>query len=85
MTDKKISQLPAATPLTGAELVPIVQAGATVQTTVSEMLTGASAGSFAVSGLFTEIAADPAAQAQAQANLGLGAVDPVAHYILAKS
>lgn len=33
MADSKISQLPAATPLNGAELVPAVQGGVTVQTT----------------------------------------------------
>ena len=33
----------------------------------------------------SELASDPAAQAAAQANLGLGVVDPLAYYILAKS
>ena len=37
MADKKISQLTSATTLTGAELVPVVQAGATVQTTVNDL------------------------------------------------
>lgn len=42
MADKKISQLLAATtPLTGAELVPVVQSGTTKQTTVSEIGAGA--------------------------------------------
>ena len=75
MTDKKISQLPPAAPLTGAELVPIVQAGGTVQTTVNQILADASANAFTVSGLFAEIASDPTAQATAQANLGLSAID----------
>lgn len=35
MTDKKISELPAASILTGAEIIPVVQAGSTVQTTLS--------------------------------------------------
>lgn len=38
MADKKISQLTSATTLTGAELVPVVQAGATVQTPVSNVI-----------------------------------------------
>lgn len=75
MTDKKISQLPPAVPLTGAELVPIVQAGATVQTTVSQILADATADAFAVSGLFSEIAGDEPAQATARANLGLAVID----------
>ena len=33
----------------------------------------------------SELATDPAAQADAQTNLGLGAVDPLAYYILAKA
>ena len=33
----------------------------------------------------SEFAADPATQEAAQANLGLGAVDPLAYYILAKA
>jgi hypothetical protein len=45
MANKKITQLPASTtPLTGSEIVPVVQSGATVQTTVSSVL-GASPGS----------------------------------------
>lgn len=86
MTDKKISQLPLAAPLTGAELVPIVQAGGTVQTTIDDIAARAStAGAFSLSNLFAEIAGDITAQAQAQANLGLGTVDLVAGYTLAKS
>lgn len=86
MTDKKISQLPAAAPLTGAELVPIVQAGVTAQTTIDEIAARAStAGAFSLTNLFAEIAGDTTAQAQAQANLGIGAVDFTAGYTLAKS
>lgn len=33
----------------------------------------------------SEFASDPTAQADAQANLGLGSVDPLAYYILAKA
>ena len=41
MPDLKISQLPVATtPLAGTELVPLVQGGVTVQSTVDEVLTG---------------------------------------------
>lgn len=49
MADTKISQLPAATtPLSGAELVPLVQSGATVQTPVNDisLLTAATANTF---------------------------------------
>jgi hypothetical protein len=41
MTDKKISQLDSAIlPLAGTELVPIVQSGTTVKTTVQDLVTG---------------------------------------------
>jgi hypothetical protein len=41
MADAKISQLPVATtPLAGTELVPLVQGGVTVQSTVDKVLTG---------------------------------------------
>jgi len=44
MANKKITQLsPAATPLTGVEIVPVVQSAATVQTTVADVL-GTAAG-----------------------------------------
>lgn len=49
MADTKISQLPAATtPLSGAEVVPLVQSGATVQTPVNDisLLTAATANTF---------------------------------------
>ena len=49
MADTKISQLPAATtPLSGAEVVPLVPSGATVQTPVNEIskLTAATANTF---------------------------------------
>ena len=74
-TDAKISQLPAAAPLTGAELVPVVQAGVTTHTTVSAILAGASFGAFAIENNLSELAADPAAQAAARANIGLSVID----------
>jgi len=37
MADQKISAMPAATTLSGAELVPLVQSGANVQTTISDL------------------------------------------------
>lgn len=40
MANAKISQLPAAGAITGAELVPVVQGGITSQTTVDDILTG---------------------------------------------
>lgn len=46
---------------------------------------GAAAGAFAIANNLSELAADPAAQEAAQTNLGLGAADPLAHYILAKA
>jgi hypothetical protein len=39
MADQKISAMPSALALTGAELVPLVQSGANVQTTLSSLLT----------------------------------------------
>ena len=42
-------------------------------------------GMFLVENRLSELAADPAAQSDAQANLGLGATDPLAYYILAKA
>jgi len=41
MADKKISELPAAGAITGSELVPIVQSGGTVQSTVDAVKNGA--------------------------------------------
>ena len=46
---------------------------------------GDTAGALLLSNAFSEFAGDPAAQATAQANLGLGAADPLAHYILSKA
>ena len=40
MANAKISALPAASAITGAELVPVVQGGTTSQTTVDDILTG---------------------------------------------
>ena len=37
MADQKISAMPAASALTGAELVPVVQSGANVQTTINDL------------------------------------------------
>ena len=42
-------------------------------------------GALLVVNRLSELATDPAAQADAQANIGLGVVDPLAYYILAKS
>lgn len=44
MTGTKISDLPSASTLTGAELVPVVQSDVTKKTTVSDILTSAGAG-----------------------------------------
>lgn len=46
---------------------------------------GDAAGALLASNRFAEFASDPVAQADAQANLGLGATDPLAYYILAKA
>ena len=46
---------------------------------------GDTAGALLLSNAFSEFASDPAAQEAAQTNLGLGAADPLAHYILAKA
>lgn len=42
-------------------------------------------GAFLIANRLSEIAADPTAQLDAQQNIGLGAVDPLAYYILAKA
>lgn len=46
---------------------------------------GDAGGALLVTNRLSELAADPQAQADAQANLGLGATDPLAYYILAKA
>lgn len=38
-----------------------------------------------ISNRLSEFASDPAAQTDAQSNLGLGGIDPLAYYILAKA
>jgi hypothetical protein len=42
-------------------------------------------GALTVANRLSEFVADPQAQADAQQNIGLGAVDPLAYYILAKA
>ena len=46
---------------------------------------GDGSGALMIDNRLNEFAGDTAAQAQAQANLGLGVADPLAYYILAKS
>ena len=46
---------------------------------------GDAGGALLVTNRLSELAADPTAQADAQTNIGLGAVDPLAYYILAKA
>ena len=46
---------------------------------------GDAGGALLVTNRLSELATDAQAQADAQANLGLGAVDPLAYYILAKA
>ena len=46
---------------------------------------GDAGGALLVTNRLSELATDPAAQADAQANLGLGTSDPLAYYILAKA
>ena len=46
---------------------------------------GDAGGALLVANRLSELAADPTAQADAQANLGLGTTDPLAWYILAKA
>lgn len=46
---------------------------------------GDAGGALLVTNRLSELAADPAAQVAAQQNIGLGTVDPLAYYILAKS
>ena len=42
-------------------------------------------GALTVDNRLSEFASDPAAQAEVQTNIGLGATDPLAYYILAKA
>ena len=46
---------------------------------------GDAGGALLVTNRLSELATDPQAQTDAQANLGLGATDPLAYYILAKA
>ena len=46
---------------------------------------GDAGGALLVTNRLSELAADPQAQTDAQAHLGLGTVDPLAYYILAKA
>ena len=46
---------------------------------------GDAGGALLVTNRLSELATDAQAQADAQANLGLGATDPLAYYILAKA
>ena len=46
---------------------------------------GDAGGALLVTNRLSELATDPQAQADAQANLGLGTSDPLAYYILAKA
>lgn len=46
---------------------------------------GDGSGALLIDNRLNEFAGDTVAQAQAQANLGLGVADPLAYYILAKS
>ena len=46
---------------------------------------GSAAGALLVDNRLSELASDPTAQAEAQANLGLGATDPLAYHIFAKA
>ena len=79
-----IAALPPAEPLAGDEQIPLLQAGVLTHVTV-DALRSAAGGAFAIANNLSELAADPAAQEAAQTNLGLGAADPLAHYILAKA
>ena len=69
-----IAALPPAEPLAGDEQVPLLQAGVLTHVTV-DALRGAAAGAFAIANNLSELAANPAAQAQALANLGIATVD----------
>ena len=46
---------------------------------------GDASGALLIGNRLGELAGDTTAQQQAQHNIGLGGVDPLAHYILAKS
>ena len=46
---------------------------------------GDAGGALLVNNRLAELSTDPAAQTEAQTNLGLGAIDPLAYYIMAKA
>jgi hypothetical protein len=75
MADQKISAMPAATtPLTGAELIPLVQGGANVKATVASM------GQYAIDvfqnyGAFQDIGADQTAAANTVTQLRINTTD----------
>lgn len=46
---------------------------------------GDASGALLISNALSELATDPDTQVRAQTNLGLGNIDPLAYYILAKS
>ena len=69
-----IAALPPAEPLAGDEQIPLLQAGVLTHVPVAA-LRSAAGGAFAIENNLSELAADPAAQAQALANLGIATVD----------
>ena len=69
-----IAALPPAEPLAGDEQIPLLQAGVLTHVTV-DALRSAAGGAFAIANNLSELAADPTAQAQALANLGITTVD----------
>ena len=71
MANAKISQLPAAGAITGAELVPVVQGGTTSQTTVDDILTGTTLTSVA---LVTSALGTPASGTLTNCTLPVGGV-----------
>ena len=87
MADAKISQLPVATtPLAGTELVPLVQGGVTVQSTVDKVLTGTVPSGTANGVLFlngSKVVTSGSALTFDGTNLGVGTTNPGAFGLLA--
>ena len=67
------------------QVVVEVEEGPVIVVTEMEQGPPGPGGALLIANRLAEFSADPAAQADAQANIGLGVVDPLAYYILAKA
>lgn len=92
MPDVLIDHETALDVLVEREVDVVVEQSEPAETIVTEGLQGppgrdgnAAGGALMAANRLSEFASDPTAQLDAQENIGLGAVDPLAYYILAKA